>query len=83
MTSQREGFLGDILDKVKDLITDDEPKKDPKPPQEDPPLTPQCCGQPPGHPLVGEPRLLSEGPVEHDLDCPNHPDNVVKEEVAS
>ena len=46
MSAQREGFLGDILDKVKDLVTDDD-RKDDKP--EDPPLTPQCCGpQPPG-----------------------------------
>lgn len=76
MTGQREGFIGDILDKVKDLITDDD-QKDPKSPQEDPPLTPQCCGpQPPGHPLLSV-------PVEHDLTCPNHPDNLAKEEVAS
>ncbi|GAA3686919.1 hypothetical protein C8D87_111292 [Lentzea atacamensis] len=83
MTTQREGFLGDILDKVKDLITDDETQDPKTPPQEDPPLTPQCCGMPPGHPLVGEPRLVSEGPVEHDKDCPNHPDNLTTEEVAS
>jgi hypothetical protein len=77
MTTQREGFLGDILDKVKDLITDDEPRAPKTPPQEDPPLTPQCCGpQPPGHPLLA-------APVEHDAACPNHPDNLAKEEVAS
>ena len=77
MTGQREGFIGDILDKVKDLITDEEPRKDPKPPQEDPPLTPQCCGvTPPGHPLV-------DMPVVHELNCPNHPDYVAPEEVAS
>ncbi len=75
MSAQREGFLGDILDKVKDLVTDDD-RKDDKP--EDPPLTPQCCGPwPPGHPVVGM-------PVDHDPNCPNHPDNAVKEEeVAS
>ena len=75
MTGQREGFIGDILDKVKDLITDDEPQKDPK--REDPPLTPQCCGPlPPGHPLV-------DLPVEHDPNCPNHPDNLATDEKAS
>jgi hypothetical protein len=84
MSGQREGFISDILHKVEDLIGHEEPKEPKTPPQEDPPLTPQCCGQPPGHPLVGEPRLLSEGVVEHDPDCPNHPDNLAKEqEVAS
>lgn len=82
MTGQREGLFGDILDKVKDLITDDD-QKDPKTPKEDPPLTPQCCGPlPPGHPLVGDPQLLTEGPTEHDKDCPNHPDNLAKDVVA-
>ncbi|NGY59086.1 hypothetical protein G7043_09120 [Lentzea sp. NEAU-D13] len=44
----REGFLGDILDKVKDLITDDEAKPLDR---EDPPVTPQCCGSPTSHPM--------------------------------
>lgn len=73
MTGQREGLVGDIFNKVKDLLTDDEPK-DPKK-QEDPPLETQCCGKPPGQPLLGE--------FEHDADCPNHPDNLAKREVAS
>ncbi|NGY57811.1 hypothetical protein G7043_02570 [Lentzea sp. NEAU-D13] len=76
MTGQREGFIGDILDKVKDLVTDDEPR-DPKPKEDDPILVPQCCGpMPPGHPLVGL-------PVEHDANCPNHPDNLADDEKAS
>jgi hypothetical protein len=81
MTTQREGFLGDIVDKVKDLLDGPDPKKTPEP--EDPPLVPQCCGQPPGHPLVGEPRLLLDGAAEHDRDCPNHPDNLAKDEVVA
>jgi hypothetical protein len=81
MSGQREGFLGDILDKVKDLITDDEPQKDPKR-EEDPPLTPQCCGKPPIQPVVGG-QLISEGELQHELNCPNHPDNLAKQEVAS
>jgi hypothetical protein len=76
MTGQREGLVGDILDKVKDMLTHEGHHKDEKP-VEDPPLTPQCCGvTPPGQPVVGM-------PVVHDLDCPNHPDNLAKEEVAS
>ncbi|SDG36938.1 hypothetical protein SAMN05216553_107382 [Lentzea fradiae] len=67
MTTQREGFLGDILDKVKDLITDNEPKQDPK--REDPPLTPQCCGGTPIPPVVGN----GEGPVFlHESTCKNY-----------
>ncbi|ANZ38238.1 hypothetical protein BBK82_21375 [Lentzea guizhouensis] len=82
MTTQREGFLGDIVDKVKDLLDSPEPKKTPEP--EDPPLTPQCCGpNPPGWPIMGGHKVVTEGPVEHELNCPNHPDNVAKEEVAS
>lgn len=80
MSGQREGFLGDILDKVKDLITDDE-RKD-QTPKDDPPLETQCCGKPPIQPVHGG-QLISEGEVEHDLGCPNHPDNVAKQEVAS
>jgi hypothetical protein len=84
MSGQHEGLIGNILDKVKDLLTDDDDdRKDKQPPQEDPPLTPQCCGMPPGHPLVGEPRALSDEPVVHDLNCPNHPDNLAKEEVVA
>lgn len=74
MSGQHEGLVGNILDKVKDLLTDDdEDRKDPKR-EQDPPLTPQCCGMPPGQTLVA---------WEHKADCPNHPDNVAKEEVAS
>jgi hypothetical protein len=79
MSGQREGLIGDIFNKVKDLITDEDPKA---PPQEDPPLETQCCGRPPGVPVVGT-HLISEGEFEHAPDCPNHPDNVAKEEVAS
>ena len=83
MSGQQEGLIGNIFDKVKDLLDGDDDRKDKTPPPEDPPLTPQCCGQPPGHPLIGQPHMVTEGPIEHDADCPNHPDNVVKEEVAS
>ena len=77
MSGQREGFISDILHKVEDLVTGGDHGEPKTPPQEDPPMTPQCCGpQPPGHPLV-------EMPVVHDPDCPNHPDNLAKEEVAS
>ncbi|MFD5827162.1 hypothetical protein [Lentzea sp. NPDC060358] len=69
MTVQREGFLGDILDKVKDLITDDEPRNPKTPPKEDPPLTPQCCGGTPIPPLVGN----GEGPTFlHEKTCKNY-----------
>jgi hypothetical protein len=75
MTTQREGFLGDILDKVKDLVTDDERKEER--PKEEPPLVPMCCGpQPPGHPVA-------DLPVEHDPNCPNHPDRQAENEKAS
>ena len=80
MTGQREGLVGDIFNKVKDLLTDDEPK-DPKK-QEDPPLETQCCGKPPVQPVVGG-QLITEGEFQHELDCPNHPDNLAKQEVAS
>ncbi|MGW4208613.1 hypothetical protein ACWEIJ_11560 [Lentzea sp. NPDC004789] len=84
MSGQREGFISDILHKVEDLVTGGDHTEPKTPPQEDPPMTPQCCGPlPPGHPLVGEPRLVTEGAVEHDPDCPNHPDNLAKAEVAS
>jgi hypothetical protein len=73
MSGQREGLVGDIFNKVKDLLTDDEPK-DPKR-EEDPPLETQCCGKPPVQPVVGS--------FEHDPGCPNHPDNLAKQEVAS
>jgi hypothetical protein len=65
MSAQREGFLGDILDKVKGLIADDEHKD--KTPKEDPPLTPQCCGGTPIPPIVGN----GEGPtILHEPTCP-------------
>ncbi|MGI5505209.1 hypothetical protein [Lentzea sp. CA-135723] len=77
--------MSNIVDKFKDILDgdNDDDRKDKTPQPEDPPLTPQCCGMPPGHPLIGDPKLLTEGPVEHDKDCPNHPDNVSKQEVLS
>lgn len=42
--------------------------------KEDPEVTPMCCGGGPGHPLVGR-FNLSEGEIEHDPTCPNHPDH--------
>jgi hypothetical protein len=74
MTGQREGLVGDIFNKVKDLLTDDEPKDPKTPPQEDPPLETQCCGQPPGQTLIA---------WEHKADCPNHPDNLTPAEKVS
>lgn len=66
MTTQREGFLGDIVEKVKDLLTDDDVRKDEKP--VDPPLTPQCCG---GHPV---PPVYDSGDVlfMHESTCKNY-----------
>ncbi|SER52764.1 hypothetical protein SAMN05216188_112123 [Lentzea xinjiangensis] len=67
MTVQREGFLGDILDKVKDLVTDDDRKDEKR--EEDPPLTPACCGGTPIPPLVGG----GEGPTMlHEVTCKNY-----------
>jgi hypothetical protein len=75
MSGQHEGLIGNILDKVKDLLTDDDDnRKDPKHQPEDPPLTPQCCGLPPGQTLVA---------FEHKADCPNHPDNLTAAEKVS
>ncbi|MGZ3142851.1 hypothetical protein ACVDFE_12800 [Lentzea chajnantorensis] len=83
MTTQREGFLGDIVDKVKDLLDGSDEHKNPTK-VEDPPMVPQCCGPPPpGWPIMGGHKLVTEGPVEHEANCPNHPDNAPKEEVAS
>ncbi|MEU0886142.1 hypothetical protein ABZ345_46845 [Lentzea sp. NPDC005914] len=91
MTAQREGFLGDILDKVKDIITDDDSNPTPTPPppapeptpvpHPQPPVTPQCCGPTPKFANLGE-DLTDDGPKLHDADCPNHPDNLAKEVVA-
>ena len=83
MSGQHEGLLSNIVDKFKDMLDGDDDRKEKAPEPEDPPLTPQCCGMPPGHPLIGDPKLLTEGPVEHDKDCPNHPDNASKQEVLS
>lgn len=83
MSGQREGLLTNIVDKFKDMLDGGDDRKDKTPEPEDPPLTPQCCGMPPGHPLVGDPKLLTEGSVEHDSECPNHPDNVAKAEPVS
>jgi hypothetical protein len=93
MTGQREGLIGDIFNKVKDLVTDDNPNPTPPPPppapaptpvpqpQPGPPVTPQCCGQTPM--FVGNAEdLASDASKQHDADCPNHPDNLAKEVVA-
>lgn len=74
----REGFFDDIVDKFKDLINnEDDDNRDAEKSRQDPPLTPQCCGPPPPTwPVAGM-------PVEHDPNCPNHPDYVAKEGVAS
>ncbi|MEV6240897.1 hypothetical protein [Lentzea sp. NPDC051838] len=92
MTGQREGLFEDILDKVKDIITPDDENTSPTPPppappapaptpqpQPGPPVTPQCCGQNPKFVASAE-ELTTDGPVEHDQDCPNHPDNLAKTE---
>jgi len=81
MSAQREGLFSDIVDKFKDLIDNEDENKDAdKSRKQDPPLTPQCCGPtPPGWPIVGDPNAS----VEHDANCPNHPDNVATAEVAS
>lgn len=72
MSGQQEGLIGNIFDKVKDLLDgDDDNRADKTPPQEDPPLETQCCGRPPGQTLVA---------WEHKTDCPSHPDNVVATE---
>jgi hypothetical protein len=90
MTGQREGFLGDILDKVKDIITPDDNTNPPPPPpapaptpvpQPQPPVTPQCCGPNPKFVDTGA-DLIAEGPKVHDADCPNHPDNLPEEVLA-
>ncbi|HEX8869164.1 MAG TPA: hypothetical protein VF821_26125, partial [Lentzea sp.] len=44
---------------------------------EDPPLTPQCCGR---RAVYGSPL---NAPVEHDPDCPNHPDNLARQDPPS
>ncbi|MFS8103204.1 hypothetical protein LFM09_39355 [Lentzea alba] len=87
MTGQREGFLDDILDKVKDIITDDNPNPTPPPPpaptpvpQPKPPVTPKCCGQTPKFAPTAEDLTVEESKV-HDADCPNHPDNLPKDVV--
>jgi hypothetical protein len=93
MTGQREGFLGDILDKVKDVFTDDDnsnptpppppaPAPAPEPSHPGPPVTPQCCGPNPKF-LKAPEASVTDSPVVHDADCPNHPDNLAKEEVVA
>lgn len=81
MSAQREGFFGDILDKVKDIITDDDRPEDDKPVEQPPVVTPKCCGQIPKFAPTAE-DLTSDEPVVHDADCPNHPDNQSEEVVA-
>ncbi|MCP2247019.1 hypothetical protein [Lentzea aerocolonigenes] len=87
MTGQREGLIGDIFKKVKDLVTDDDntnptpppPAPEPTPaPQPGPPVTPQCCGHTPKFAGTAE-ELTSDEPIVHDANCPNHPDNLAKE----
>ncbi len=59
------------------------PTEVPPPPkkEEDPEVKPMCCGQPPGPMmLVGN---FEESEREHEANCPNHPDNLAKQEVAS
>ena len=80
MSAQREGLFSDIIDKVKDIITDDDDRKDEQPKQ-DPVITPKCCGHIPKFAPTAE-DVTSDEPVVHDADCPNHPDNLPKEVVA-
>ncbi|SDL46963.1 hypothetical protein SAMN04488074_11192 [Lentzea albidocapillata subsp. violacea] len=54
------------------------PKPDKK---EDPEVTPMCCGGGPGFPFarplpISEGAVDSGGDVEHNHDCPNHPNNI-------
>ncbi|WP_394616086.1 hypothetical protein JNUCC0626_41320 [Lentzea sp. JNUCC 0626] len=65
--------MSNIVDKFKDMLDGDDDRKEKTPQPEDPPLETQCCGMPPGQPLVGS--------FEHKADCPKHPDNLAKEEV--
>lgn len=81
MSAQREGFFGDILDKVKDIITDDDRKQDDKPAENPPVVKPKCCGPVPKFAPTAE-ELAADESVEHDADCPNHPDNRSDEVVA-
>ena len=87
MTGQREGLLGDIFDKVKDIITPDDDNKPQPPPQPDRPsekppvIEPKCCGQNPKFVDTGE-DLTDDGTKVHDAGCPNHPDNKAAEVVA-
>ncbi|MGW6448850.1 hypothetical protein [Lentzea sp. NPDC055074] len=60
-----------IADKFKDLLDGDD-RKDKTPEPEDPPLETQCCGKPPGQPLLGS--------FEHEAGCPNHPDSLATTE---
>ena len=49
--------------------------------EEDPEVTPQCCGQNPKF-FAGSADLTTDGPTEHNADCPNHPDNLANEVLA-
>jgi hypothetical protein len=42
--------------------------------KEDPEVTPMCCGQTPKFFSAGA-DLTTDGPVHHEANCPNHPDN--------
>ena len=49
--------------------------------KEDPEVTPMCCGGTPGFPFrrplsISEGAVDSDGDIEHDHDCPNHPNNI-------
>ncbi|MFI6096747.1 hypothetical protein ACIA8G_14395 [Lentzea sp. NPDC051213] len=76
MSAQREGFLDDILEKVKDIITPDDDNK-----PDGPVVEPKCCGPTPKFAPTAEDLTAEESKV-HDADCPNHPDNLPKDVVA-
>jgi hypothetical protein len=69
-----------------------EPETTPAPPTEvpdappvkkdDPEVKPMCCGMPPG-PMMLVGTADSGGDVEHQPDCPNHPDNLATAEKVS
>ncbi|WP_112261981.1 hypothetical protein [Lentzea terrae] len=59
-----------------------EPTPVPVPPPVEPEVKPMCCGRPPG-PMMLVGTADSGGDVEHDQDCPNHPDNLATAEKVS
>ncbi|MGW6936582.1 hypothetical protein ACWGE0_41465 [Lentzea sp. NPDC054927] len=95
MTVQRENTLAPAVEPEQQESTLEgtpvtpQPAPQPQPapptpvpsPSPKPPIRPQCCGQPPGPMmLVGN---FDETEHLHDAECPNHPDNLAKQEVAS